>query len=173
MALEVSVRLGRPEPDDDKEARETLGVHRWDGYVEHEPDALRILFTLSDLCNRCHGPMTEDECPCAVMEARNQALAYLKKTVSWPPQACSMPQEDLRRVIDLFEAYDRQWWVPTEQHERDPDLGIPLFKVNPAWHEAKALAGRLIADWEQRMGKLSEDLDRLFHTSHSDREGLS
>lgn len=150
-----------------------MGIHRWDGYVEHEPDALRVLFTLSDLCNRCHGPMTEDECPCPVMAARNQALAYLKDAVSWPPQACSMPQEELRRVIELFEAYDRHWWVPTEEHERHPKLGIPLLKVNPAWHEAKALADRLIEDWEQRMRKRSEDLDRLFHASHSDQEGSS
>lgn len=135
-----------------------MGIHRWDGYVGHEPDALRLLFATSSICNVCHGPMTEVECPCAVMEARNQALAYLKKAVSWPPQACSMPQEDLRRVIDLFETYDRQWWVLTEEHERDPKLGIPLLKTNPAWHEAKELADRLIEAWEAEGRRLREKL---------------
>ena len=127
-----------------------MGIHRWDRYVDHEPDALRVLFTLTDLCNKCHGPLTEDECPCPIMAARDQALAYLKHAVSLPPRACSMPQDELRRVIELVEAYDRRWFVPTEEHERHGTLGLPLFKVNPAWHEAKALADRLIEGEAER-----------------------
>ena len=46
-----------------------MGVHRWDRYVGHEPDALRLLCTTSSVCNVCHGPMTEiDDLPDWVWE---------------------------------------------------------------------------------------------------------
>lgn len=127
--------------------------------MEHEPDAIRLLFTTSAVCNVCDGRLTEDECPCPVMAARDQALAYLKKAADkdW----ASMPRDSLRKLIELFERYDQQWWVLTEDHEREGSLGLPLFKTNPAWYEAKALGDQLIADWEKKREELYARIDTL------------
>ena len=137
-----------------------MGVHRWDGYVGHDVDALRILFTLSELCNKCHGPLTDNECPCPIMAARNQALEYLRRHAYDSPNLTLISPEKLRQVVELFDEYDKAWHVPASPEEQDED-GFPVFKVNPAWHQAKAIADEIIKDYERYLCQLHVQLARI------------